>query len=216
LTSSLLVSRSESMNITSQHISFARLVDLAEGRLPDGESASSLLHISACSRCAGELSRIEKTINLMRTDTAEDAPRDVRFNALNLFRERVTSAKPSVVERIRAALRFDSLQTATAFGVRSGQAAARQMLYSAGDYELDLRVALSGEAWVVSGQVLGECAGGEVELHSATEESASVNVQTQLNELCEFALPPVADGTYTLRLRLSDMEVEVPDIRLRA
>jgi hypothetical protein len=99
-----------------------------------------------------------------------------------------------------------------AYGVRSGQSAARQMLYSAGDNDLDLRVTPSGEAWVVSGQVLGsECAGGQVRLQSETDETAA-----PLNELCEFTLPPVPSGSYTLRVRFKDMEVEVPDLELRA
>jgi hypothetical protein len=86
------------------------------------------------------------------------------------------------------------------------------MLYSAGDNDVDLRVQPAGESWVVSGQVLGECAGGSVRLEGGAAEVAAA----ELNELCEFTLPAVPSGTYKLRLRLNDVEVEIPELQLKA
>jgi hypothetical protein len=85
------------------------------------------------------------------------------------------------------------------------------MLYSAGDNDVDVRLAQSGEKWVVSGQVLGECSGGRVELAGTDAE-----VSGDLNELCEFTLPAVPAGSYTLRLRFDEVEVEIPELLLRA
>lgn len=199
------------MNLTFQHLQFDKLADLAEGRLRDDERAAAETHVSGCQRCSEQFARVEQTINLMRTDAAEDAPRGVMASVMGLFNARAAESQPSLVRRVLAALNFDSTQNALAHGVRSGQATARQMLYSAGDNDLDLRVTPSGETWVVSGQVLGECAGGHVELKGADAEAAA-----DLNELCEFSLPPVPSGSYTLRLRLNDVEVEVPELQLRA
>lgn len=199
------------MNLTFQHLPFEKLTDLAENRLTGDERTAAQTHLNACSRCSTQFEKVEQTINLMRTDEAVDAPRDVLASTLNLFRARADEGQPSLARRVMAALSFDSTQLTPAYGVRSGQATARQMLYSAGENDLDLRVTPSGETWIVSGQVLGECAGGRVELAGATGEAAA-----ELNELCEFSLPPVPNGTYTLRLRLSDVEVEVPELQLRA
>jgi anti-sigma factor RsiW len=198
------------VNLTFQHLTFEKLADLAEGRALEGERAQAASHLSGCPRCSAQFARMEQTINLMRTDEAKDAPRDVLAAVVNMFRSRAAQSEPSLVRRLLAALSFDSTQLAPAYGVRSGQATARQMLYSAGDNDLDLRLTPSGEAWIVSGQVLGECAGGSVEL-KGTDTDATV----ELNELCEFTLPPVASGSYTLRVRLSDVEVEVPELQLR-
>ena len=199
------------MNMTSHHISFAKLTDLAEDRLLADERTSLLAHLSACSRCPAQLARVERVIGLMRTDTAEDAPREAITQAVSLFRSRPAVAEPSVVRRIVAALSFDSRGMSPALGMRSGQTATRQLLYSAGENDLDLRVTPSGETWIISGQVLGQCTGGEVELGGADRAA-----QTELNELCEFTLAPVPTGRYTLRLRLTGMEIEVPEIELRA
>jgi hypothetical protein len=148
----------------------------------------------------------------MRTDTAPDAPRDVRAFAVSLFSRGENAGEPSLLRRIVAALSFDSTSNpAPAFGVRSGYATSRQLLYSAEENDIDLRITPEKENWIVAGQVLGEgCVGGRVELEGATER-----VEAGLNELCEFTLPPVSAGSYTLRLRLGNAEVEIPRLELR-
>ncbi len=195
------------------HLPFAKLADLAEGRLSSVERTDALSHLEDCSRCAAKLEKLESVIGLMRRDEALDAPPALVSNVINLFRARKASKEPSLVQRIVAALSFDSLQMSPAYGVRSGSAStARQLLFSAGDYDLDLRVAQSGEAWSVSGQILGkECAGGHIEL----EGEAAVK-RAELNEQCEFTLTALPAGSYKLRLRLPDLEVEIPKLELRA
>jgi hypothetical protein len=200
------------VNLTFQHLPFEKIADMAENRLAEAERAAAEAHVSGCARCSGQLARVEQTINLMRTDEATDAPRDVLASVMNMFRSRAVESEPSLVRRVLAALNFDSTTLAPAYGVRSGQATARQMLYSAGENDVDVRVQLAGESWVVSGQVLGECDGGSVELM----DGSVLVVAAELNELCEFALPAVPSGSYKLRLRLNDVEVEIPELQLKA
>ncbi|HWT00524.1 MAG TPA: hypothetical protein VN256_09775 [Pyrinomonadaceae bacterium] len=198
-----------------KHLPFAELADLAEGRLAPEARAASLNHVNACSRCSAKLSRVEQVISLMRTDEGEDAPPALVSQAINLFRARAArDTSPSLTRRILAALSFDSLQMSPAYGVRSGQGAARQLLYSAGENDLDLRVTQSGQEWVVAGQLLGaNCEGssGSVEL-----QGADVTVSAELNEQCEFRLPAVASGSYQLRVRLGDELIEIPELELKA
>ncbi len=200
------------MEITSRHISFDKLADLAENRLQADERDAALTHVKGCQRCGRQLAELEHLFGLMRTDDSVDAPRDVIASAVSLFDARAATRKPFLLRRLVAALSFDSQQLSPAFGVRSGQTAtARQLLYNAGELDIDLRITQSGEEWTVSGQVLGECEGGEAFL-----QGAKGYVTAPLNELCEFTLPAVSDGSYILKLRFYDVEVEVPDIELRA
>lgn len=200
------------MKLTPQHLPFAKLADLAEGRLRSAEQTTARAHLDSCTRCSTQLAQLEQVVTLMRADTSEAAPRATVANVVGLFRTRTTEEKPSAVRRLLAALSFDSAQLTPAFGVRSGQSAsARQLLYSAGETDFDVRVASSGQAWVVSGQILGECAGGRVELQGDAGAAAAY-----LNEQCEFTLPPVPTGTYTLRVRTADAEVELPAFELGA
>ncbi len=200
------------MKTTSQHIPFARLADLAENRALAEERTASMAHLSACSHCAADLQRVGQVLELMRTDTATDAPRDVLAYARNIFRGSQLS-EPSLLRRIVAALSFDSsLNRAPAFGVRSGQATSRQLLYSAEQSDIDLRISSQDDQWIVAGQLLGQdCVGGRVEI-----EGESGLAVAALNELCEFTLPPLPPGSYTLRLLLRDAEVEIPQLELGA
>lgn len=198
------------MNTPIQHIPFAGLADLAEDKISENERAISMAHISDCRTCSGELDRLRQLISLMRTDAGEDAPRDVIAYAVNIFQSRANLNAPSLLRRIVAALTFDSSKAAPAFAVRSGQAASRQLLFEAEGHDLDLRFLPQGEEWVVAGQVLGSgCAGGHVELRGETGSAAA-----ELNGLCEFKLSAVPSGSYRLRLRLEDVEVEVPQLEL--
>ena len=204
------------MEIDSHHIPFARLADYVEGRLGAEERAADRAHLESCRRCAGQSAELERLTALMRADTSEDAPRDVVAGAVGLFRAQAARAAdkaPSLLRRLLATLSFDSQQLTPAFGVRSGQAApARQLLFSAGDVDVDLRLAHGDEGWTVSGQVLGPCKGGRVSLETA----GGPEVEAELNSLCEFILPHVPGGSYSLRLRTDDYEVEIPGLELRA
>jgi anti-sigma factor RsiW len=195
----------------TQHIPFEKLADLAENRQNPEESDATRAHLADCSDCAAQAARLAQLVNLMRTDLAEDAPRDVISHALNLFRPRRSEARPSVMQRVMAVLSFDSRQLSPAFGVRSGQSVARQLLFSVGEHDLDLRVAPDDGAWVVSGQVLGECESGQVELRSE-----SVAESALMNDLCEFTLPRVPSGKYSLIINFSGTEIEVPEFELKA
>lgn len=201
------------MKLAPRHIPFERLVDLAEGRVAPEGSRDASAHLKTCASCAGQLAEVGRLTQMMRTDDSVDAPRDLLAGALNLFRARPT--REGFLRRVVAALSFDSGALRPAFGVRSGQStSSRQLLFSAGDVDVDLRLAPGEEGWAVSGQVLGECAGGWAELGGAEDEGRAA--RAELNELCEFALPAVPAGSYTLRLRLDDLLVEIPDLNLRA
>ena len=200
------------MKRRSQHIPFRTLAEMTGEGFAGEEREAAQRHIAGCSRCAGQLERLAKTVNLMRADRTEDAPPETIARAVNLLRLRRAEPPASLVRRVLAALSFDSMQLAPAYGVRSGGPAARQLLYSAGEHDLDLRVTTKDDSWVISGQVLGQgCTGGDVLLQGTSGQASA-----SLNELCEFSLKPVPSGSYTLRVRFNDMEVEVPGLELRA
>lgn len=119
------------------------------------------------------------------------------------------SVSPPV--RVVAVLSFDSRQLSPAFGIRSGRSVARQLLFSVGGNDLDLRVAPDDGAWIVSGQVLGDCDRGDVELRGE-----NITERASMNELCEFYLPRVPPGSYSLLVHISKLEIEVPEFELRA
>jgi hypothetical protein len=200
------------MNLFPHHIPFRTLSDYVAGDLPLVERVDVETHVAACSRCAGELAELERLIQLMRTDLGEDAPPRVIKRALKLFRAKSQQKNTSsdLRHRVLAVLHFDSIGLAPAFGVRSGKPGARQLLFSTNVNEIDLRIEPAGQEWLVSGQVLG----GETTSGTAMLQGAAGVSETSLNELNEFTLPPVTAGTYKLILNLTDVEVEIEEIRI--
>jgi anti-sigma factor RsiW len=193
----------------SSHISFEHLVDLIDGRLQASERASVQEHTATCPQCAAELSAVEHTIEIMRNDTSEEPPDQAIARAVHLFRSRtpVAARQPSVRQRLIAVLRFDSAQQPLAFGMRTGQAGPRQLVFSAEGRHVDLRVMPVGDTWVLAGQVLGAGAGGEAKL-----QGPYGTARTELNAQCEFTMPGVKTGTYTLTLGLPDIDLEITDL----
>jgi len=200
------------MNLFPQHIPFRQLSDFVSGDLPLVERVDVEVHVAICSRCAEELAELERLTELMRTDLGEEAPPHVIKRALKLFRARSQQQNTfsDVRRRVRAVLHFDSMGLTPAFGVRSGKPGARQLLFSTGVDEIDLRIEPADQEWRISGQVLGEStASGTAVLQGDAGTS-----ETVLNELSEFTLPPVQAGTYKLILNLPNVEVEIDEIRI--
>ena len=204
------------MKLTTRHIAFARLADLAEGRLTPEERADADAHLGTCAHCSGQAEELRRLTHLMRADDSVDAPRDLVTNAVRMFRSPAVERAPGLLRRVLATLSFDSSALTPAFGVRSGQTApARQMLFSAGGFDIDLRLAEGGDGWTISGQVLGPCdGGGRVEVFDAGDVDRKPVAAADLNDLCEFTLPPVPAGSYTLRLLMSAVEVDIPGLDL--
>jgi hypothetical protein len=175
------------MNMTTEHIPIDQLVELATNRMTREDSLRTRVHLANCPQCTSSFTSI---------NTGTSSSSEIERNAAT---------------HVVAVLSFDSRQLSPAFGVRSGRSVARQLLFSIGENDLDLRVTPDDGEWVVSGQVLGQCNGGQVELrgHDITEH-------TSMNELCEFYLPRVPPGSYSLRVYISQLEIEVPEFELRA
>lgn len=182
---------------------------MVDNRLPAPERAPVLAHITACPRCAAGMRWLEQVTATMRGDDGEDAPAHVIARAVRLFRRPAPAGGPGPLRRVLAALRFDSAGMQPALGVRGNEGSARQILFSAEGYDVDLRAAPAGPMWMVAGQVLGPGEGGTILL-----EGPDGTVAAEMNELREFTLPPVAAGAYTLRLALADVEIEVPGFEL--
>lgn len=145
---------------------------------------------------------IERIIRLMQTDDSADAPSEAVKWSKNIFRTR--EKQPSALQKIKAVLKIDLAPGKAVFGERSGAAEARQMLFEAGEFGIDLRVSQSDGRFEVKGQVLGE--GFENREASLGEYSA------RSNELGEFAFSAVEPGTYTFSIGNGEEEIVIEGI----
>lgn len=194
------------MNTFSPHIPFTELIELAEGHSTVSREWHE--HLSCCSQCSSQLESVRKTLVLMRSDTGEDAPPGLIANVKN-YPRRVASRQP-LLRRVMAALTFDSLTNAPAFGLRSQTTAGRQLIYSTETADIDVRVSAENEQWQIAGQVLGtDCARADVDL-----EGDNFSASAKLNELCEFSFGSVPAGTYKITFHLPELLIETPGLEL--
>lgn len=177
------------MKLFNSHISFEQLSDAADGSLPLDQNSAA--HIQSCEHCSGEFAALERTIGLMRRDDSAAAPAAAFNFAVNLFRSRkafVPQEEKSLVKQILATLTMDLSNFAPAFGERSAIVAdERQMLFAAGDFDIDLRVAELTEGFAVRGQVLGDVPDNcFVRL-----ENSDFRLETAVDEFGSFSFAPV-------------------------
>lgn len=154
--------------------------------------------------------RMEEIVRLMERDDSVDAPVDSIRWAKNIYRTRAAE-KPSFVQRLVASLQVDLASGKPAFGERSGSAAAaRQMLFNAGENAVDLRVTAEDSLINIHGQVLGEgFSGGKAVLTSGEEEN-----ETPVSDTGEFRFDQVPKAFYTLTLTSSVREIVIQDVEL--
>lgn len=191
---------------TSSHISLETLADLADDRLTGPTQEAALAHVSTCSACNNKLRRLRELIVMMKGDKTKDPPRHVLMSAIKIF----TRETQSGLRRIIAILAFDSRHTGPAFGIRSLHTASRQMLYSAEETDVELRITVQNEECVLAGQVIREhCAGGVVQI-----SGPAGSAEASLDDLCEFTFPAIPFGNYLLRIRIQDLEIEIPELEL--
>jgi hypothetical protein len=139
---------------------------------------------------------------------------------LVLRAEAIADARPqaapaaSLRQRLQALLSVDSWAGAPALALRSGaDAAARQLLFTAGGTDVDLRLAPAGTLWRLRGQVLGPDESGEVEIDGPPLPAP---LRQALDAMGSFELGDLPAGEYRLTLRLASGDIELPPLTLAA
>jgi hypothetical protein len=192
-----------------KHPPFAKLLNKFEGSLTEIESHEIAEHLAACAECNMQARKISEFVNYSESEKFESVPQNVTANLLNIFQPtgKANQKRESAVKRLFASLVFDDWQTA--LNERYVYSDNRQMLFKAGDFEIDLRLSFSGDKCQVSGQIFPDCFDGIVEI-----ATAEISEKTGFNESCEFQLPPVANGVYELRLNIDDKLIAIQDFSL--
>src|SRR5947209_20314172 len=100
-----------------EHITAEVILDYAENRLDAGTVARVRDHLATgCKLCAEELSFWERVLPRLHAESASAAPQSVLQRAFALFDS--VERKPALLERVLAALVFDSRQQLSAVGAR--------------------------------------------------------------------------------------------------
>ena len=161
----------------------------------------------------GKMMNPEKNIklitDLMERDDSVDAPADSIKWAKNIFRARVPARSASIVERVIAVLTADLSGGKPVFGERSASsAAARQMLFEAGEAAVDLRITIKGTTANIRGQVIGS--GFE---NAVAVLSGDTDVTAELDADSGFEIA-AKKGIYSLTITGPETEIVIDKLDL--
>lgn len=204
------------MMVDRRHWPLEAIAEYVDGTLPIENEADLRQHLSACRTCAEQLDWVRRVSVAARGNELVAPPAWVVERAQRLFCQVEDEGMPSVVEKILARLTYDSSSLSSVADVRGVPTSLRRVLYSAGDYDVDLQVQ-SGHAKTerkLQGQVMSRSTAGgthcEVELHCGPERV----IGRRLVPDGEFSFDRLRPGSYGLRVRVGRKEIELEDVRL--
>jgi len=124
------------------HFELERLVDYANGLVPESERVDLERHLAACGACRRNAEQFRR---LARVSLSEEPPPELVRGASDLFRSRAVADAPrgQPLEAVR--LLFDAAVGQMAFGTRRRGARPRRQLLEARGVLLDLDVTTAGQ-----------------------------------------------------------------------
>lgn len=154
---------------------------------------------------------ITKILDLMAADNSFDAPADSVKWAQNLFAGRALDRKPSVLQKIKAALSVELAPGRPAFGERSAAASmVRQLLFNAEDNGIDIRLSKSRKTFELRGQILG----GDFEGANVNLCGEKISLDTIVDESLEFKFSKLPAGIFSLTIQTKDKQIVIDTLEI--
>lgn len=200
--------------------SFATLVDWIEGRLSDAESQLVADEVArADQETLGTVAWLRALKAISHTIRLERAPAELRRTLALRFAAHARAARPGVLQRIVAALTFDSARQFATSGARGAQApgAPRQLVFTTDALDVAISIALRGDGqrYDLFGQILpkGDLVG---DFSLQLMHGDAVVQHASADELGEFTMPLVQAGIYELSLSTADVAIILAPLEVQA
>lgn len=206
---------------SKKRVEFGRLVDWVEGRLPEDEARAVEEQVaSADSRTLADVAWLRKFVKATDNAVLESPPREVRDALIARFEAYANGQRtPGLLKLVLASLTFESdLRPAVGLRTAGAQQARRQLVYSAGAFDvvLNLRSRVPDENLVLDGQVLPR---GDQELKPFSVQLLYGGTElglTATDELGSFALRDIPPGVYDIVLSTDEEEISIAPVDLSA
>lgn len=194
------------------HAPLGLLADYRDGQLHGAELRERVeLHLAGCPGCQARLAALEDTLATLRAASRHSAPVSVLEAARALYRERWRQPER---RPLLARLVFDGGMAAAPSGARGGPGQSFQMVFSAGDLEMELwQEELPGGTWHVIAQVLAAEAEAPRVLAGTLAGPGGVPVAAQLQG-SELHFTDVPAGPHILRVELADSILVADPVRV--
>jgi hypothetical protein len=198
-----------------QHYSLEDWTDFARNVAAKGKKAEMQSHLdTGCKPCTKVYSMWQRVSEAAHREAAYEPPRDAvqTVKGLGVIHGLGRAPKKSLN---LVQLLFDSFQAPVQAGVRSSAATARQLLYGAGNYRIDLRMEPQADSEKVAlvGQVLNavDPSPTSAPIPVVLFKGSKILSVSRTNSFGEFHLECDLDSDLKLHFRIpSEMEVWIP------
>jgi len=192
-----------------QHINTEDLVDYMDGRVSgDGRHAVEN-HLSKCNDCVELKEELGQLVLRLQEDTTFEPPAELVEWGVSLFQPLLQPSTGGTLRKLIAALVFDTFDQPLQAGVRRVGAPPRQLLFRAGDVDVDVKIESmeANDRITLIGQVLSTTAKFFDNTPVKLESHGIVRYRTMTNLVGEFSFDEVPKDTYHLSVDLPEGQI---------
>ncbi|MCA9933234.1 MAG: hypothetical protein H6662_07465 [Ardenticatenaceae bacterium] len=209
------------MNNKTQ-IPLEKLIDWLEGWLPADEYAAlyKRLQTAVPSQVHADLAWLQSFLALSQEITLSEPPAHVSEQLRQQFQDHLAGQRPpNILQRVAAALTFDSARRPALAGVRgSTGSASRQLVYSAdvGDIALNILPQSTSHRVTLYGQIFADHEAYPLHVQLLQTDPVRELALVTTDELGEFTLPELPVTAVSLIISSHQFEITLPPLHLTA
>ena len=192
-----------------QHINTEDLVDYMDGRVSGERKLAVENHLSKCGDCTELNEEIRLLVLRLQEDTTFEPPAELVQWGVSLFQPLLQPSTGGKLRKLIAALVFDTFDQPLLAGVRRVGAPPRQLLFRAGDVDVDVKIESmeANDRITLVGQVLSTTAKFFDNTPVKLESHGIVRYRTMTNLVGEFSFDEVPKDTYHLSVDLPEGQI---------
>jgi hypothetical protein len=192
-----------------QHINTEDLVDYMDGRVSDEGKLAVENHLSKCNDCVELKGELQLLVLRLQQDVTFEPPAELVQWGISLFQPLLQPATGGKLRKLIASLVFDTFDQPLLAGVRRVGAPPRQLLFRAGDVDVDVKIESmeANDRITLVGQVLSTTAKFFDNTPVKLESHGIVRYRTMTNLVGEFSFDEVPKDTYHLSVDLPEGQI---------
>jgi len=192
-----------------RHVNIEDLMSYMDGKISDVEKLTVEGHFSSCNECAELKQELQVLVTGLQADSSFEPPAELVNWGISLFQPVVQPKAESKIRKIIASLVFDTFDQPMLAGVRRVGAPPRQLLFRAGDVDVDVKIESmeANDRITLVGQVLSSASKFFDNTPVKLESHGIVRYRTTTNLVGEFSFDEVPKDTYHLSVDLPEGQI---------
>jgi hypothetical protein len=193
-----------------KHITAEKMMTYLDHQASDVEKSTVETHVSACGDCAGLKQEFQNLLHRLNEDGSFEPPAELVQWGIDLFQPVMRPSGVGGLRKFIAALVFDTYDQPMLAGMRRvGAAPPRQLLFRAGDVDVDVKIESleANDCITLVGQVLSNPDKFFDNTPVKLESQGVVRYRTRTNVVGEFSFDEVPKDTYHLSVDLPEGQI---------